>query len=104
LDEKIARVRREAEEIGLEIIAAKKSDTEIQEWESIIHSLSSENPNKLLTSRIQKLTSSSSQQHQNSSKEVFPLYIFDINNNSLLITQYRILLLKPHNYQLYHLG
>ena len=59
LEEKITRVRREMEEIRMEMVQENKPDTEIQEWEGIIHSHVDDHiATKLLTTRIQKLVSS----------------------------------------------
>jgi hypothetical protein len=60
LEEKIARVRREMEEIRMEMAQENKPDTEIEEWETILHSHVDDHiATKLLTKRIQKLVSTS---------------------------------------------
>ena len=58
LEEKIARVRREMEEIRMEMLQENKPDKDIQEWEGIIHSQMDDHiATKVLTTRIQKLVS-----------------------------------------------
>lgn len=56
LQEKVARVRREMEEVRMQMVNEDTPDTEILEWEKLISSMSSEDSAaSMLTSRIQKL-------------------------------------------------
>jgi len=53
----MARIRREMEEVRVQMTQQEKSDNDIQEWETLISSLSQEDSAvKLLTTRIQKLS------------------------------------------------
>jgi len=61
LEEKIARVRREMEEIRMQMVDEKRDQIEVGEWEALMQNLSSENDAaKALTSRLQKVSSSTS--------------------------------------------
>ena len=97
MEEKITRVKREMEEIRLEMVNEKKPADEITEWESLIHSLTPENnATKVLTSRLQKIPSSSK---PDSAKVTSTLVLAEV---SPLRIHYHTPLQKQHNYQLYH--
>jgi hypothetical protein len=58
LEEKIARVRREMEEVRREMSVEGKTREEVEDWETLIRTFSSdENASKLLTTRLQKASS-----------------------------------------------
>ena len=93
LEEKIARVRREMEEIRVQMVEDNKSEEEVDEWEDLIQALSIENnATKALTSRLQKVSSSSSAP---TVITVLPLYIEFANFRTH--THCHILPPRPHN-------
>lgn len=56
----MARVRQEVEEIRLQMTEEKRPEAEVAEWETLIQAVSNENNSAtILTSRLQKLSSSS---------------------------------------------
>jgi hypothetical protein len=61
LEEKMARVRREVEEIRMEMVNEKKPEKEIDEWTSLIPVLSNNNSaTNIITERVQKIVSPAS--------------------------------------------
>jgi hypothetical protein len=63
LDEKIARVKREMEEIRMEMTnkGSEANSAEVEEWDKMIHSFhGEENATSLLTERVKKLPPPSS--------------------------------------------
>jgi len=58
LDQKVARVRREMEEIRLEMMNEQKPSEDIANWEELIHSFQDDkSASSLLTQRLQKFAS-----------------------------------------------
>jgi hypothetical protein len=56
LEEKMARIKREIEEVRIQMLKENKSDDEVQKWDKLMSGVSSEDSAvTLLTSRIQKL-------------------------------------------------
>ena len=59
LEEKVARVKREMEEIRVELakkVGDKADSVELEDWDKLVHSLNrDENATSLLTSRVKKL-------------------------------------------------
>jgi hypothetical protein len=80
LDEKVARVRREVEEIRVQQAKEKRPEIEIEEWESFAKTLSPDsNAMQLLSSRITKLSSPSQK-----SSNVYPLLYFSNSRRQLI--------------------
>ena len=62
LDERIARLRREMEEVKREMAVQGKTKEEVEDWESFSRTFSNdESVSTLLTKRLQKLSSPSAE-------------------------------------------
>jgi hypothetical protein len=60
LEEKMARVRREVEEIRMEMVNEDKPEQEVTEWASLVLALSNNTSSaSMVTTRVQKLASKS---------------------------------------------
>jgi hypothetical protein len=58
LDEKIARIRREMEEVKREMNVQGKTQEEVEDWETLMRGFSNdESASNLLTTRLQKVSS-----------------------------------------------
>jgi hypothetical protein len=65
LEEKMARVRREMEEVKREMTVQGKNPQEVEEWETLMRGWSNdESAPKLLSSRLQKASSADGQESQ----------------------------------------